>query len=38
MVRVIFLLPGGFGKTEAPERPGGMCGLVLIASKVGMAP
>lgn len=38
MVRVIFLLPGGFGKTEAPEHLGGMCGLVLIASQVGMAP
>lgn len=38
MVRVIFLLPGGFGKTEAPEHLGGMCGLVPIASKVGMAP
>lgn len=38
MVRVIFLLLGGFGETEAPEHTGRMCGLILIASKAGIAP
>lgn len=37
-VSFIFLSPEEFGNTEAPEHPAGMCGLMLITSKVGMAP
>lgn len=38
MVRFIFLPHGEFGKAEAPEHPGRIIGLILMASKVGTAP